>query len=124
MKNEVKQPLRIVNGQFMRGSEVIAPEIGNREQIALLQSIERKAVEREKQAKAGKMYVLTYTKDIEYTAVCEFTCICGNEITEKKWGCIAYDIDDVELCDDFNVIECQVCRRKYRIIDGEKAKLL
>ena len=30
------QPLRIVNGQFMRGNNIIEPEIGNREQIECL----------------------------------------------------------------------------------------
>ena len=42
MKNKVNQPLRLVDGQFMRGDEVVAPEIGNREQIALLQAEERR----------------------------------------------------------------------------------
>lgn len=34
------QPLRIVNGQFMRGNNIIEPEIGNREQIECLQAYE------------------------------------------------------------------------------------
>lgn len=35
------QPLRIVNGQFMRGNNIIEPEIGNREQIECLQAYEK-----------------------------------------------------------------------------------
>lgn len=31
MKNTEKEPLRIERGQFMRGSEIVAPEIGNRD---------------------------------------------------------------------------------------------
>ena len=37
------QPLRIVNGQFMRGNNIIEPEIGNREQIECLQAYEKAA---------------------------------------------------------------------------------
>lgn len=41
MKHEVKQPLRLENGTFMRGEVEVPIEIGNAEQIALLQKIER-----------------------------------------------------------------------------------
>lgn len=35
------QPLRIVDGQFMRGNSIVKAEIGNREQIECLQAYER-----------------------------------------------------------------------------------
>lgn len=54
MKHEVKQPLRLENGTFMRGEVEVPIEIGNAEQIALLQKIERDMRIREKDAKAGK----------------------------------------------------------------------
>lgn len=41
------EPLRIERGQFMRGSEIVAPEIDNREQIQLLQYYERVTTNRE-----------------------------------------------------------------------------
>lgn len=41
MENNTKrEPLRLVDGKFMRGGFVIAPVIGDREQIALLQAAE------------------------------------------------------------------------------------
>ena len=51
--NTGKQPLRLVDGQFMRGNYVVAPVIGDREQIALLQAAERSAEERERRAKVA-----------------------------------------------------------------------
>ena len=48
MKHEVKQPLRLENGTFMRGEVEVPIEIGNAEQIALLQKIERDMGIREK----------------------------------------------------------------------------
>lgn len=54
MRHEVKQPLRLENGKFMRGEVEVPIEIGNAEQIALLQKIERDMRIREKDAKAGK----------------------------------------------------------------------
>lgn len=45
------QPLRIVNGQFMRGNNIIEPEIGNREQIECLQAYEKAAQKRPRKPK-------------------------------------------------------------------------
>lgn len=42
MKDQVTsigQPLRLVDGKFLRGDVEVKPEIGNPEQIALLQKI-------------------------------------------------------------------------------------
>ena len=42
MKDQVtsiEQPFRLVDGKFMRGDVEVKPEIGNPEQIALLQKI-------------------------------------------------------------------------------------
>lgn len=48
MENNTKrEPLRLVDGKFMRGGFVVAPVIGDREQIALLQAEERAAEERD-----------------------------------------------------------------------------
>lgn len=56
MKDQVtsiERPLRLVNGKFMRGDIEVKPEIGNPEQIALLQKIERERTQREKDANDG-----------------------------------------------------------------------
>lgn len=53
--NTKREPLRLVDGKFMRGGFVVAPVIGDREQIALLQAEERAAEERERQAKRGTL---------------------------------------------------------------------
>ena len=42
----IGQPLRLVDGKFMRGDVEVKPEIGNPEQIALLQKIERECTQR------------------------------------------------------------------------------
>lgn len=81
MKHEVKQPLRLENGKFMRGEVEVPIEIGNAEQIALLQKIERDMRIREKDAKAGKLEDAEY----EYGII---TCKkCGREYEiENKYA--------------------------------------
>jgi hypothetical protein len=51
MKDQVtsiERPLRLVDGKFMRGDIEVKPEIGNPEQIALLQKIERERTQRKR----------------------------------------------------------------------------
>lgn len=83
MKDEVKQPLALVNGKFMRGGVEESPEIGNPEQIALLQKAERESSEREKRAKSGKLPADIHVECIRYDAVCAFTCVCGKVLKKN-----------------------------------------
>ena len=126
MKDQVtsiEQPLRLVDGKFMRGDVEEKPEIGNPEQIALLQKIERERTQREKAAKAGRLDVDIHEEDIKYKVVCEFTCICGNAIQARG---INYTDDWEELenpvYEDGPII-CNRCYREYEI-DGLHAKLI
>lgn len=104
----------------MRGSEIVAPEIGNREQIELLQRIERASIQRERDARRGELKTHCYVEDVRARLMCQFLCICGNEIKEKDdvW---VNNLDEIDF--DFDTISCPVCRRKYQITDG-KARLL
>ena len=123
MRHEVKKPLRLVNGKFMRGDVEEKPEIGNSEQIALLRKFEQEAEKAEKAAKAGKLDVEIYTEDIEYKVVCEFSCICGNKIKERNTN---YTDDWEELGDpvyEDGPIICDKCGHEY-VIDGLYAKLI
>lgn len=126
MKDQVtsiEQPLRLVDGKFIRGDVEVKPEIGNTEQIALLQKIERERTQREKDAKAGRLDVDIYVEDIKYKVVCKFTCICGNAIQARG---INYTDDWEELenpvYEDGSII-CNRCYREYEI-DGLHAKLI
>lgn len=124
MKHEINQPLCIKNGKFMRGNTEVAPVIGDREQIALLQQAERQMKVREEQAKYGKLKVEIWAEDIRYDAVCQFTCVCGNIISYKEAG-YACDFSDIEYLGDFEdaVFDCPVCHRSYEI-NGGHAKLV
>ena len=116
-------PLRLVNGKFMRGDVEEKPEIGNSEQIALLQNIERECTQREKAANDGRLDVHIHVEDIKYKVVCEFTCICGNGIQARG---INYTDDWEELGDpvyEDGPIICDKCYREYEI-DGLHAKLI
>ena len=73
--------MRLVDGKFMLGD--IKPEIGNPKQIALLQKIERERTQREKDANDGRLDVYIHVEDIKYKVVCEFRCICGNDIQAR-----------------------------------------
>lgn len=126
MKDQVtsiEQPLRLVDGKFMRGDVEEKPEIGNPEQIALLQKIERERTQREKAAKAGRLDVDIHVEDIKYKVVYEFTCICGNAIQARG---INYTDDWEELenpvYEDGPII-CNRCYREYEI-DGLHVKLI
>lgn len=126
MKSQVtsiERPLRLVNGKFMRGDVEEKPEIGNSEQIALLQNIERECTQREKAANDGRLDVHIHVEDIKYKVVCKFTCICGNAIQARG---INYTDDWEELEDpvyeDGSII-CNRCYREYEI-DGLHAKLI
>ena len=120
MKDQVtsiERPLRLVNGKFMRGDIEVKPEIGNPEQIALLQKIERERTQREKDANDGRLDVHIHVEDIKYEVVCEFRCICGNAIQARG---INYTDDWEEL--EYPVYEagpiiCDKCYREYEIND-------
>lgn len=123
MRHAVRMPLRLVNGKFMRGDVEEKPEIGNSEQIALLQNIERECTQRGKAANDGRLDVHIHVEDIKYEVVCEFRCICGNAIQARG---INYTDDWEEL--EYPVYEdgpiiCDKCYREYKI-DGLHAKLI
>ena len=117
MRHEVKMPLRLVNGKFMRGDVEEKPEIGNSEQIALLRKFEQEAEKAEKAAKSGKLDVNIYTEDIVYKVVCEFSCICGNKIKERNTN-YTDDWEELEypVYEDGPII-CDKCYREYEIND-------
>ena len=120
MKDQVtsiERPLRLVNGKFMRGDIEVKPEIGNPEQIALLQKIERERTQREKDANDVRLDFHIHVEDIKYEVVCEFRCICGNAIQARG---INYTDDWEEL--EYPVYEdgpiiCDKCYREYEIND-------
>ena len=120
MKDQVtsiERPLRLVNGKFMRGDIEVKPEIGNPEQIALLQKIERERTQREKDANDGRLDVHIHVEDIKYEVVCEFRCICGNAMQARGFN---YTDDWEEL--EYTVYEdgpiiCDKCYREYEIND-------
>lgn len=124
MKDQVtsiEQPLRLVDGKFMLGD--IKPEIGNPKRIALLQKIERERTQREKDANDGRLDVYIHVEDIKYKVVCEFRCICGNDIQARGinytdvWEELEYPVYE-----DGPII-CDKCDREYEI-DGLHAKLI
>ena len=124
MENNTKQErLRLVDGKFMRGGFVVAPVIGDREQIALLQAEERAAEERERRAKRGTLAVAFDIEDIDYVACLRLKCICGHTIyeTDRRH---AYDYFDLKSDTwGYDLITCPKCRRRYEIND-DKAKLI
>lgn len=124
MENNTKQePLRLVDGKFMRGGFVVAPVIGDREQIALLQAEERAAEERERQAKRGTLAVAFDIEDIDYVACLRLKCICGHTIyeTDRRHADDYFDLKSDVWGND--LITCPKCRRRYEIND-DKAKLI
>ena len=126
MKDQVtsiEQPLRLVDGKFMRGDVEVKPEIGNPEQIALLQKIYRECTQREKDADDGQLDVYIHVEDIKYKVVCEFTCICGNKIQARgiNYTDVWLDLED-PVYEDGPII-CNKCHREYEI-DGLHAKLI
>ena len=124
MENNTKKgPLRLVDGKFMRGGFVVAPVIGDREQIALLQAEERAAEERERRAKRGTLDIDFDIENIEYSACLQLKCICGYTIykTDRRHADDYFDLESDVWGND--LITCPKCRRRYEIND-DKAKLI
>lgn len=120
-KNEY--PLRLESGKFMRGKVEVPAEIGNREQIDLVQKAVREAVRIEKEALEGKLDVDISVEDIRYDVVCEFRCVCGQEIRETDRN-YTDDWEDLETPEwEDGCITCPNCGRIYQIDNG-KAKLV
>ena len=69
MRHAVRMPLRLVDGKFMRGDIEVKPEIGNPEQIALLQKIERERTQQEKDANDGRLDVDIHVEDIKVGSI-------------------------------------------------------
>lgn len=112
-----KQPLRIENGRFMRGDVEVPAEIGNAEQIALLQSIERRADE----AKTNGITCGFFTGNRYFDAVIRFKCVCGASI-RRTIQCCDYEIEDSEKASaeawDGETVCCGNCRCRYEIGNG------
>lgn len=121
--NQKQQPLRLINGKFMRGSVEVAPVIGDREQIALLQAEERAAKKREEYAKRGTLDIDFDIEDIDYVACRRLKCICGHTIhkTDRRSAGNYFELEDDVWGDD--VVTCPKCRRRYEINDN-RAKLI
>lgn len=121
MKEQAIQQLHLVNGKFMRGDVEEPVQIGNTEQIALLQKEEREALKREKDARAGKLDVEISVENIKYDVICEFTCICGNKIEARgvNYTDVWEDLENPNYED--GPIICDKCDRKYEI-NGLHAK--
>lgn len=105
----------------MRGDVEEPVQIGNTEQIALLQKEEREALKREKDARAGKLDVEISVENIKYDVICEFTCICGNKIEARgvNYTDVWEDLENPNYED--GPIICDKCDREYEI-DGLHAK--
>lgn len=124
MRHEVRQPLRLENGRFMRGNEEVPVEIGNREQIELLQRAAREAERIERDALDGKLEVEITAKHIRYDVVCEFKCVCGETVRENGYDYETDYSDELDLLEwggDQEIV-CPKCGRIYEIT-GRKAKL-
>jgi hypothetical protein len=114
--------LRIFQGQFYRGNELVKPEFGNVEQIRLL----REAAEKMEARKDGVLVDFTATEKINYIIEGDFECDCGNSISHR-------DTDNEDASDEDDAIEdvkehmtsfsktCRNCRTSWDFIkrDGD-----
>lgn len=120
------QPLRIVNGKFMRGNNIIEPEIGNREQIVCLQAYEKAVTKAAEEAETKGIECEFYATDIEYTSNIKLKCLCGRVLTDRNSACDANDSDELECLKldwDDEIIFCADCGREYEI-QGGRARLI
>ena len=114
------KPLRLVDGKFMRGDEEVPIEIGNREQIDLLQRIERAKDHAEKYGIDCEFSATGIT----YSSLIHIRCICCDaHIHDKNDLCEADYLDDIESSKDWEgtILSCPNCKQKYTIENG-KAK--
>lgn len=115
-----KEPLRLVGGKFFRGKLNVPVEIGNREQIALLQAHERELKELDRKLADTGLECEFFAEDVQYTSVMRFTCVCGKAVREweTQHDVVPENLSDIDGDWDGANIECPKCNRKYRIEDG------
>lgn len=124
-------PLRIVNGEFMRGNNIEKPEIGNQEQIECLQAHEKAAQKAAEEAETKGIECEFYATNIRYTSIrytsnIKLKCLCGKILMDSNTACDANDSDELEWLEqdwDDDIVICGYCGRKYEI-QGGRAKLI
>lgn len=115
------QELRLADGKFMCGSEIVPPIIGDPEQIALIQKAEKELQRREKEGIPCEFYA----QNANFDGYVDFKCLCGMPINafismrESRVYDLESDISDRWTGEE---IECDECGREY-VIRGGKAKL-
>lgn len=126
MTKDNLQPLRLVNGKFMRGNVEEKPEIGNVEQITCLQKYIRDQETYEHKAKTTGIDVRIRINERweKYYSELRFKCICGKEVVERDCVAVIDEVEDdadIEPLDyDGEFFTCNHCHRKYQIT-GDKA---
>lgn len=103
------EALRIINGQFMRGDEIVRPEIGNLEQIECLRKAAKKQEEDAKKIELFKGEGLEIDPDVDTTVSGCFQCICGDIVQYRDYD-FTGEID----------AKCERCGRRYEIYGNVK----
>ena len=117
------KPLRLVNGKFYRGDVEVPPEVGNREQIRLLQAELKKYEDAEGQGTVpgtvDSEEIITYYPIIKFECP---RCNTKNDVhMEDETSEYTFDSSDVE---HYNV-ECTKCDLNFVIgkVTGSNHKI-
>lgn len=106
--------LQLINGKFIKDDKEVPIEIGNLEQIKLYKEANRRAEQIENGDCEVDIDIYNYSADYSL----DFTCICGNRVSESG----IYYIDDIDFFKETDVcpktIKCKKCNRSYYIKDG------
>jgi redox-regulated HSP33 family molecular chaperone len=107
--------MKLIEGKFFENGIEIKPEFGNKEQIALIQSHERLAIE----LKNGLVVDPEFT--VVTNASLRFNCLCGKEIYSSL-----RDLDEFETDEAFigQREKCSKCNRKYEFSKSEDGDLI
>lgn len=112
--------LKIENGQFWRGNQIVKPEFGDRDQIFTL----RKAVEKaEAEEKGIKLPVVFRKEEVTvYDMSVSFKCVCG-QICSRLDEEVPEDDAEGEYFDELNV-RCRKCKSEYELKWDKKTRTM
>jgi hypothetical protein len=108
--------LKLIDGKFFRNGEEVKAEFGNREQIALLEKMNRLKDEKTVIGKISSTEVTTYQPIVKF--ICPF-CQCENTVDDfDTVEDFAPDCSDVDDCE----IDCIKCGAEFETIKDKDLK--
>ena len=108
--------MKLINGKFYEGGKEVRLEFGNKEQIRLLNQVDKKI----KELKGDGLFVC-FDEITMVTVSIDFDCVCGVALDFGKAEFDEIDYNRINVFDHFNgkKTTCRNCKRKYILQESD-----